>query len=119
MGFKIKGATVLAMAAAAGAVVAVKGLVKNQELKDELKEAGNTLVNDSREFVKAAGAVFNDAVKTVKETVDEKTKATKNEEVTEDNSDDDTLEDPDIAKEFDEEDKPFTEELFFDDTDNI
>ena len=118
MGFKIKGATVLAMAAAAGAVVAVKGLVKNQELKDELKEAGNTLVNDSREFVKAAGAVLNDAVKTVKETVDEKTKATKTEETAK-CDDDDTLEDPDIAKELDAEDKPFTEELFFDDTDNI
>ena len=36
-------------------------------MKDDLKEAGETVLADSRELVRAAGAVLNDAFKTVKE----------------------------------------------------
>ena len=69
MGFKIKGATVAVMVAAVGAAMAVKTIVTDENVKENFNEAKEGFINSSKELVYATGAMFNEAVATIKKEV--------------------------------------------------
>lgn len=79
MGFKIKGATVAAIVAAAGAAMAVKAVVTDEKVKENFNEAKEGFINSSKELMYATGAVLSDAVNTIKKEVKDITDEVKNE----------------------------------------
>lgn len=79
MGFKIKGATVATIVAAAGAAMAVKVIVTDEKVKENFNEAKEGFINSSKELMYATGAVLSDAVNTIKKEVKDITDEVKSE----------------------------------------